>query len=99
MKTKNTKPTPVSWKVTRMFVNNEPDRWAVGRGFDFPVVAQVPIDREDDAHLLAAAPDLLACCQWLEAYAPTPTDAAKVRAVIAKAEGQGETHGQPAEGD
>jgi hypothetical protein len=40
-----------------------------------------------DAQLIAASPDLLACCKWLLDYAPTPSDADRVRAAIDKAEG------------
>ena len=43
-------------------------------------------ENEANARLIAAAPELLACCKWLLDYAPTPADAARVRQVIQRAE-------------
>lgn len=43
---------------------------------------------EANARLIAAAPELLAVCEWLMDYAPTGADAARCRAVIAKAHGR-----------
>jgi hypothetical protein len=45
------------------------------------------VNHEANARLIAAAPDLLEACRWLVDYAPTPSDAAKARAAIDKAEG------------
>lgn len=45
-------------------------------------------EAEANARLIAAAPELLECCRWLLDYAPTPSDAGRVKAVIAKAMGE-----------
>lgn len=60
------KHTPGPWKYARAFEENAPDTWLIHDGtWGAPGIAEVPICRKDDAALIAAAPELLACLDML----------------------------------
>ena len=51
-------PPPRTWKVNRLFVENEPTRWGVFTGeWGAPLIADVPL--EANAKLITAAPEML----------------------------------------
>ena len=57
-------PPPRTWKVNRLFVENEPTRWGVFTGeWGAPLIADVPL--EANAKLIAAAPEMLEALQSL----------------------------------
>lgn len=52
--------TPGPWKHLRALVENAPDRWLIHAGrWGSRGIAEVPIEQEADARLIAAAPELL----------------------------------------
>jgi hypothetical protein len=90
-----TKHTAGPWKITKVMELRKATHYAVkhndGTGsFSTEVVAQC--EREANARLIAAAPDLLAALQWAMDNAEWSNDTATgtdpIRAAIAKATGQ-----------
>ncbi len=79
-----------SWHVVTS--ERDPNAFDVANS-DGVLVARPPWCREDDARLIAAAPELLRACKAIAAMAVawealTPGDIAEVRGAIAKAEGR-----------
>lgn len=82
------KHTPGPWNYRSASDNGEPCGYVVQSGIS--TIADVP-QSEDDASLIAAAPDLLAVLEatlpWLPATIRHPIKM-QVRAILAKAKGQ-----------
>ena len=82
------------WSYVRAVQNNGPNYFVIGpRGWKAPVRAHA--FREEDAALIAAAPDLLEACRYLMVMVESYSEGAqsencvdRARAAIAKATGK-----------